>query len=363
METRNELSILTERLQKTLNERSKPVSDAIRQIETTGSLLDDYVAPTASLEFHNRDGFGVSLMIDADTPHPFYQLHPNAIRQIGERFGVPAGFLTTLISGSDWQKNLSVRIMDDHAHNTTRERVLLRTVNGQLRGFLSDRYRRLNSMEIFVAFLTAARNYNNVLVDAHSGETKGFLEVINPEIVEFDTPQNGRNYAVFGARIRNSDFGDGALDVRTFMLNVKCLNGLVGETMLRELHLGGRIPENIQISDDTMKKETAAKAGLVRDIMASVYHPDNVRKMIGKIENASARIIDIPAEIERLPKLGLTVGESQSVGKLLMENDPANGLDGSPTLWKLVNGMTAVARDARPERKRELEEIAGSMLK
>jgi hypothetical protein len=187
--------------------------------------------------------------------------------------------------------------------------------------------------------------------------------VINPEIVEFDTPQNGRNYAVFGARIRNSDFGDGALDVRTFMLNVKCLNGLVGETMLRELHLGGRIPENIQISDDTMKKETAAKAGLVRDIMASVYHPDNVRKMIGKIENASARIIDIPAEIERLPKLGLTVGESQSVGKLLMENDPANGLDGSPTLWKLVNGMTAVARDARPERKRELEEIAGSMLK
>lgn len=367
METKNELSILTERLHQTLSQRSRPVADAIKQIETTGTLLDDYVAPTKSLQFINDGAYvgnGVRLMLpETETKHSSFTMHPNAIRQIGERFGVPAGFLANMIGGADWQRELSVRIMDDFAHNIERERVLLRTVDGQLRGFLSDRYRRLNSMEIFVSFLTAARDSKSVLVDAYAGETRGFLEVINPEIVEFDTPQNGRNYAVFGARIRNSDFGDGALSVSTFMMNVRCLNGLVGENQLNERHLGGRIPDNIIISDDTMRKETAAKAGIVRDVMSTIYHPDNVRKMIGKIENASARTVDIPEQIKLLPKLGLTVGESENVGKLMMENDPANGLEGSPTLWKLVNGLTAVARDAKPERKRELEEIAGSMLK
>jgi len=146
-------------------------------------------------------------------------------------------------------------------------------------------------------------------------------------------------------------------------MNVQCMNGLVGQSMLREFHLGGRIPENIQISDDTYRKDTAAKAALVGDIMRQVYNPANTDAMIQKIEGAASRTIDIQKEVEFLPKLGLTIGEKDAVAKVLIENDPTNGLQGSPTLWKLINGMTAVAREAKPERKRELEEIAGNMLK
>jgi hypothetical protein len=363
-ESRTELSILNDKVHELLGKRSKPVNEAIQQIERTGSLLDDYVVPATALEFVNQKahpGVQVGIM-DYETPHAFYDLHDHAIGQIGDKLAVPPGYLKGLVRGAEWQRDLSVEIMQQSAKNGPRERVLLRTVEGQLRGFLSDKYRRLNSMEIFIAFLMAAKQYENVLVDAHSGETKGYLEVINPRIVEFDTPLNGRNFAIFGARIRNSDFGDGALEVRTFMMNVRCMNGLVGQSVLRELHLGGRIPDNIAISEETYKKDTAAKASLVRDIMAQVYSPDNTAKMISKIEGASAKQIDIPKEIERLPQLGFTKGEADAVGKVLMENDPANGLQGSPTLWKLVNGMTAVARDAKPERKRELEELASSML-
>jgi hypothetical protein len=53
---------------------------------------------------------------------------------------------------------------------------------------------------------------------------------------------------------------------------------------------------------------------------------------------------------------------AEAVNKVLMQNNPADGLQGSPTLWKLVNGMTAVARESKPERRRELEQIAGEML-
>lgn len=354
-----ELEILTNRLNERLTAQAKPVETAIAQIEKTGSLLDDYIVPTEKLRFASHYS-----QINVEFEDKQFWLHKHAIMQIAEKLGVPAAYLTALVTGADdWKQNLAVDIMQTHSTNTNRDRVLLRVVEGQLRGFLSDKYRRLNSMDIFLAFLHAASANGNVLVDAHSGETKGYLEVINPHIVEFDTSLNGRNYAVFGSRIRSSDFGDGALDVRTFMLNVKCMNGLVGETMLRELHLGGRIPEDIKISEETYKKDTAAKASLVTDIMAQVYSPENTNKMIGKIQGAATIAIDIPREIEKLPKLGLTIGETKDVERVLMENDPSNGLEGSPTLWKLVNAMTAVARDGEPERKRDLEIIAGSMLR
>jgi hypothetical protein len=146
------------------------------------------------------------------------------------------------------------------------------------------------------------------------------------------------------------------------MLNVLCLNGLVGESILREFHLGNRIPEDIRVSEETYHKETAARAALVTDIMHQIYLPEHTDKMIQKIEGASAQRISIQREIEHLPKLGLSVSEVKAVERVLMENAPENGLEGSPTLWKLVNAMTAVARDSQPERKRELELIASDML-
>jgi hypothetical protein len=370
MENQAELSILTAKLEQTLAGRARPIQDAIVQLERTGSLLDDFILPTQGLQFLRREeknDVGLTFkpefypLKEGATP-AIFGLHDHALDQIAFKMNIPQGYLKNLTRGSEWQKDLSQTIMQSHANNSTRERVMLRTVEGQVRGFVSDHYRRLNSMEIFMAFLMAAQLSKSVLVDAHSGETKGFLEVINPNIIEFDTPLNGRSYAAIGARIRNSDFGDGALEVYQFAIMVKCMNGLVGNSMLKEFHLGGRIPDNIQISEDTYKKDTVAKAALVRDIMKQINMAETTDGLIAKIRGASAKEINLVKEVEHLPKLGLTLAETESVGRVLMENNPDNGLEGSPTLWKLVQGLTAVARESTPERKRELELIAGNMI-
>jgi len=366
----DERALLASKLETTLTGKSRSISTAIEQINRTGTLLDDYLVPAQTIDFRLRRGEPdetVRLTFKPDTYHgeqfdPF-RIHDHALGQIADKLSVPPVYLKTLTKGTDWQKNLALTIMQTTTDNTTRERVLVRTVEGEVRGFLSDKYRRLNSMQIFIAFLQAAQATGSVLVDAHAGETKGFLEVINPNIVEFDTPFNGRNFMAVGARIRNSDFGDGALEVYLFGLLVKCMNGLVGQSMLREFHLGGRIPDDIRISEETYRKDTDAKASLVGDVMKQIYLPETTENLIGRIQGASAKPVDLVKEVEKLPKLGLTLGESEAVGKVLMENDPNNGLQGNPTLWKLVNGLTAVARDAKPERKRELELIAAEMLK
>jgi len=368
MKNENELSLLSAKLESHLKGRARNIQDSIAQINRTGSLLDDYIKPVRELEFSTPNDVIMSFNYYDDVNGEMVNkradlnLHPHAVTQIAEKFGVPAGYLRDRTFGESWERNLGAHIMQKHADNTARERVLIRSIEGQVRGFLTDKYRRLNSMEIFLAFLMAAQATKSVLVDAHAGETKGFLEVINPNIVEFDTPLNGRNYACIGARIRNSDFGDGKLELYLFALMVQCMNGIVGESKLAERHLGGRIPDDIEISEETYKKDTAAKASLVTDVMKQIYTPDVQNGLISKIQGASATRINIVKEVEKLPKIGLTIDESKTVGKLLMENDPANGLAGEPTMWKLVQGLTAMARDAEPERKRSLELIASGML-
>lgn len=248
------------------------------------------------------------------------------------------------------------------AGNVSRDRMLLRTVGEETRAALSDRYRRLNSMKLALTFLMAAHEAGNQLVDAHAGETRNFLEVIHPEIVEFDTPMNGKQFGIFGARYRNSDFGHGAFEVAAYIKVVKCWNGMIGQGLMRQVHSGGSIPENLEISDATIVKDTDAKASLLKDAMASIYSGRLRDELINKITEASAKEIDVDKETEKLPKLGLTNAEVELFSSIMKNGRPDDNVVGAPTLWKFANGLTALARDSEPERKRDLETIAGKML-
>ncbi len=46
-----------------------------------------------------------------------------------------------------------------------------------------------------------------------------------------------------------------------------------------------------------------------------------------------------------------------------MNGNPEDGLSGGPSLWKLTQGLTAVAREMEPTRSRELHEISGELMR
>ena len=52
----------------------------------------------------------------------------------------------------------------------------------------------------------------------------------------------------------------------------------------------------------------------------------------------------------------------KEVEKILMRNDPEDGVQGAATLWKLTKAITAHARELTPERSRELHEISGQLM-
>lgn len=363
----SELSIMQNKLESMISKKAHDIGATIKKISETGMMIDDDIVQVKQMEFRDitRDGDKPKIEViypDHNGAVVSNSIHDNAFDQFGGKFGIPPGYLKKLAHGKTWERNVAAHTLSEFAGNVERDRMLLRNVNGQTRAAVSDRYRRFNSMKIFLTFLQAAQNTGSRLVDAHSGEIRDYMEVIYPEVIEFDTPLNGRNYAAVGARIGNSDFGKGALDLSPYLLMVTCLNGNTGRTLMHEIHMGGAIPETVEISNETIMKDTDAKASLVADAMKSVYNGDTKERLLDSVRKLSAEEVDIKKETERLPKLGLTKGEVELFEKMMLNNDPANNLQGAPTKWKMVNGLTAVARDSEPERKRDLEKIAGQLL-
>ena len=73
--------------------------------------------------------------------------------------------------------------------------------------------------------------------------------------------------------------------------------------------------------------------------------------------------VDFDRELKKLTGNGwLLKQESKEVEKILMRNNPDDGVQGGATLWKLTQAITAHARELSPERSRELHEISGELL-
>ncbi|MCK5292919.1 MAG: hypothetical protein KAR39_12990, partial [Thermoplasmata archaeon] len=268
----------TEILQSRVLDRAKNnmprIEDVIETMKNDDTLLGDTLVKTDEMRFYN-DGEKLVMRYGQHDR----VLNSYSTKQTANRFGIPTPYVNSLMT-SDWGRKLAVKNLNELAKQRKPERVLVRAIDDTVRGVLSDSYKRINSMAVFMAFMQAAVNTKAKIYDAAIDETKSFVEVIQPEIHTIETPRNGEIDIVFGAELRNSDYGDGRLNLRTFYLNVVCLNGMIGTKFLNEVHRGGRMPENLVLSQDTYDKESAAQAGVVTDSMQHLFDTDNMKKEV-----------------------------------------------------------------------------------
>jgi hypothetical protein len=232
-----------------------------------------------------------------------------------------------------------------------------------VRGVLSDSYRRLNSVEILTAFVQEAAGQGAVISDAYMNDTKVWAETILPTPIEIPTVKNGTVTIFAGARFSTSDYGDGAVDMRAFLLNGACLNGMVRESVMKQVHLGSKLPDNLQLSNKTYELDTKTTVSAVKDLTKGLFSKDNLMQKAIEIQGASEIDVDFEHELKRLTSSGgLLKQESKEVEKILMRNDPEDGVQGGATLWKLTQAITAHARELTPERSRELHELSGQLM-
>lgn len=359
--------VVINKVQKMIDGKAVGVQATMSRLIEEGKIAQDYIAPIGvnlkAQEHSPVITFSGESRLMMNMPDGQFSLHDNAIAQLADRMGIPQRYLRSLASGEPWAIMLAAHLLNQHSDWTQRSRVLVRTVGHQVRGVLSDSYRRLNSVEILTAFVQEAAGQGAVISDAYMNDTKVWAETILPTPITVPTKNNGDVIIFAGARFSTSDYGDGAVDMRAFMLNGACLNGMVRESVMKQVHLGSKLPDNLALSQQTYELDTKTTVSAVQDLTRGLFSADTIKRKAYEIQGASEMEVDFDRELKKLTGNGwLLKQESKEVEKILMRNNPDDGVQGGSTLWKLTQAITAHARELSPERSRELHEISGELL-
>ena len=360
--------VVMNKVKRMIDGKAVGVQATMERLVNEGKIAQDYIAPigvnlklndhSPVITFTADDG-----KLSMNMPDGEFSLHDNAIGQLADRMEIPQRYLRNLAGGELWARQLAATVLNEHSGWTERSRVLVRTVGQQVRGVLSDSYRRLNSVEILTAFVQEAAGQGAVIADAYMNDTKVWAETILPQPLVVPTLNNGDVIIFAGARFSTSDYGDGAVDMRAFLLNGACLNGMVRESVMKQVHLGSKLPDNLAISQRTYELDTATTVSAVRDLTKGLFSREALERKAYEIQGASEIEVDLENEINKLVKSSaLQKQEGKEVEKLLMKNNPEDGVQGGATLWKLTQAITAHARELSPERSRELHEISGALM-
>lgn len=354
-------TIMRDKVSRMIAGSEQSIKKAILDFKQLATSIEDTIFTNGEnnlrMQFQQSSD-GITLFLPSDGIHvQSLAVHPLALSQIATKLGTKGSIITDYMSGERWKRELAAYILNEHSMHTDK-RFLARVVDNQLRGFLSEKYKRFDSGKIIAQFLISATQAQLMPVSSHVGDTKIFFECIHPQVFAIPTKNNSVAYVVFGARLAISDFGDGAMDLRKFMIQVSCWNGMTRETVMREIHLGGRIEADFEVSQETFMLETAARTSAVRDVMKSMFSRDSILSEVNDIKKASEIIVPA-SKIQELDKKGMYQSEVKMLEEYLMASRIEDGVSGELSLWKLSQGIGAVARDVDERRRRDLNDLAG----
>ncbi len=315
----------------------------------------DYVKDTRGVGFHTLDDGEFGLTIDG-VPEQEFRVNDIAHEQIGGRLSIPRKYYQRMRTNAPelLQRNVEHWLINEP------EKRMWRTLDGDLRAVLSDRYRRLDNydlaeyllpelgaidgLEYFVTALTPERMF-----------IRATLPRLQADIKVGDTVQAG-------VEISNSEVGRGSLMVRPYLLRLICLNGMVSTVALRKYHAGARIQETEDelgiFRDETLAADDKVLFMKAADLVRASLTEVSFNRIVEQLRDiASGDQIAAPvAAVEVLSnKLDLSEGEGQTVLSFL-----ASG--GDLSQWGAVNALTQTAKYAETfGRLVELEVKAGEL--
>lgn len=244
----------------------------------------------------------------------------------------------------------------------TPQKRMVRTLDGNARAFLSERYRRIDNAEIAEAVLPILAEMPDVRIEScEITESKMYLKAVNPrltaEIVPGDIVQSG-------ILITNSEVGMGSMSIQPLVYRLVCTNGMVvNDARTRKYHVGrgNEAGEDYTLySSETLAADDRALLLKVRDTVRAVVDQtrfERVVEMMREAKEAKITSTDIPQMVElAAADYGLNKAEGSGVLDHLIRG-------GDLSLYGLSNAITRAAQDVESyDRSTEMESIGYTVL-
>ncbi len=352
---------LGERMQKELIEK---VSNMV--------IRDRLVAPSAMDFLVNDEKNTVRLQYKDGA---LVDMHRHALGQLCAKVKFPMVYLNELDKLEDrandplWRLKQLADCLNGHykkGYFSEDSRFLHRLVGDQLRGFLSRRFNRhLASAPLLRSFLVACEDVKAHAFDATTSDVKFALKCMLPFI--FEPVKN--EFACVGVEWANSDFGSGRMQVSLTLWMPRGDRFGILDNTLSKVHIGSVIEDSdLEISDETAKKEADAQASAIRDAVVSKLSTESVGRILKAIEMAHEEAVPwhrLRGQLSRFLGKKDIENLKEALDQQIIDLPPVPRIDGElhPTKWWAAHALGRMAgRTEDPERRLELQHAAGSFI-
>ena len=330
-----------------------PTSDLHLQVQT--ERIDH---PSTEPQGHHIEMRDVGVNMDVGSGDLF-GIDPSAHAQIADRLSIPKKYYDKMLAESPWLLTKNVNLWM-HKHS---EKRLVRTLDGNVRAFLSDKYRPLDN-DLVCEFLIPTLSELGVnIVSCEITHRKLYIKVtlpsLNREIKRGDIVEAGLVAA-------NSEIGQGTVSLLPIINRLVCMNGMIqNEFGLKKYHLGKALGavESDAIGEwfqtDTIRADNKAFMLKLRDAVKGILTEEVFTKITDRmIEATGVEIQGSPEKVIEVVKerLDLTEEEGGNVLRHLIKG-------GDLSMWGVANAVTAEANEATDyDRATELESAGGKLI-
>jgi len=320
----------------------------------------DRIVKGGAVEFGPKQGNrGIVASIPGSDGVIVENIHRHALNQMALDADIPMKFLDSLAEEkAPWGSELLAHNFNQMFHNRfNKKRYLVRSISPEIRGWLSDQYRRLDSRPIVEAFASAVQDKGALPYSGVVTDTKIAIQAIMPEVYE---PIPGELVA-YGLSLENSDFGNGALSLRAYLLRIWCTNLAITEETMRQIHLGKRLDDNMIYSQQTYQLDSRATVSALKDVVRLQLDAGSLTNRMEAVRKANDKGVT-SEQARELLKRTLNKGEAEAAMSAYNSPDVYN-LPAGNTAWRLSNAISWIAGQTEDaERKLDLMRSAGDVL-
>lgn len=339
-----------------------------QEIERRSAAKQDFIAPTGKMEMVVQAG-APAMALQNGTVKTF-GINAVANNQIADYAGIPNAYYKRMLVEDPQLLAANVnRWMHDEGKASDKR--MVRTLDGNVRALLSNKYRPLENEDLAEAVLPVLLEGDFMILSSEITETRMYIKAVHKSIQK-DVPTGrkmGDGSHVFfdtvspGITISNSEVGHGALSIERSVYTKACTNLALIGSVLRKYHTGARAELSDEVyallSDQTRRTTDAALYGQVRDLVRATFDEAQFEQLTAKLSGAAEDKIggDVVEVIERFGKrFNLGEGERKGVLARLIEG-------GDLTRYGLHSAVTRHSADVLEyDRATELERLGGSVI-
>lgn len=338
--------------------QGKTLNELAKELERQRLARKDFIADTAGLEVVTDSNGVTKVMMGFTDISGEFVISDIAHQQIATRLQIPFRYYQKM--RLEYPELLDKNINSWFAR--TNEKRMLRTLDNRLRAFLSDRYRRLDNLELAEAVLPILNEIKGLeIISSEITETHMYIKVINKKL----KAEVGENDIVqAGMVISNSEVGLGSLKIEPLVYRLVCKNGLiVKDYTQKKYHVGKQVDSEESAyeiyRDETLAADDKAFFMKVQDTVRCAVDETKFLLSVNKlIAIKSEHTGDNPIKTVELlaDKYILNQNERGSILRHFI-------MGGDDSRFGLVNAVTRASQDIEDyNRATELERLGGELL-